>query len=206
MRAYAADTTTKVNLQFLRNNDWRLMLSPKGPSLDPKGMRYALDNGAWWSFQNDRPFDADAFKRALELLWFDADFIVLPDIVAGGRRSLDFSLDWYQRLGMDGLFLLAVQDGMETDDVSPYLGEVGIFIGGTTEFKERTMFDWAALAAKHEAYIHCGRVNSQRRLNMCKQAGIDSFDGSGPSKFKRHAEVMTRELNQKSILLAAQKW
>jgi hypothetical protein len=174
------------------------MISAKG-NLKPQGMKFALDNGAWWCYQHGKPFDADAFMRALDQFWFDADFIVLPDIVAGGRRSLDFSLEWHHRLKMDGLLLLPVQDGMLPVHVEPYLSDVGLFIGGTTAFKESTAFEWASLARSHDAYIHCGRVNSQRRLNLCKQAGIDSFDGSGPAKFQLHAEVMNRELNQGSL-------
>jgi len=201
MQAYAATTTTKKNLAYLRKTGWGIMVSPKGPNQDrPAGMRYALDNGAWWAHATGRPFDASAFMRALDKLWFEADFIVLPDIVAGGLRSLDFSLEWYDRLKMDGQLLLAVQDGMEIKDVAPYVGELGLFIGGSTEWKEKTLFQWGELATqKGNAYIHCGRVNSQRRLNLCKQAGIDSFDGSGPAKFLKHAEVMNRELAQHSM-------
>jgi len=60
---------------------------------------------------------------------------VLPDIVASGLASLEFSLRWKERLrGMPTRMLLAVQNGMQINDVASLLSPaIGIFIGGTTE-------------------------------------------------------------------------
>lgn len=195
--AYASRTGTRRNLDFLRARNWRLMVSAKGV-LRTEGFRYALDNGAWHSYANKVPFDADAFRRALDLFGERADFIVLPDIVCGGLRSLEFSLSWLDEVRAFGrLMLLPVQDGMEVESVDEVLGDrMGIFIGGETEWKERTMHDWADFAHMFGIYVHCGRVNSRRRLKLCKHAGVDSFDGSGPSRFVKHARVMDAELCQ----------
>lgn len=96
--AYASRTGTRRNLAALRQAGWRLMVSAKGV-LRSEGFPYCLDNGAWWSFANGQPFDEAAFLRAYGALARGADFVVLPDIVAGGLRSLEFSLNWRVRLG-----------------------------------------------------------------------------------------------------------
>lgn len=201
MIAYASRTGTRKNLDFFRANGWRLMVSAKGV-LRSEGMAYALDNGAWNAHVNGTPFDGAAFEKALDLLGECADFIVLPDIVAGGMRSLDFSLSWLDRVRAYGrLILLPIQDGMTIEAVDPVLGDgVGIFIGGSTEFKEKAIPDWCDFARMYGIYSHVGRVNSRRRLKLCKQAGADSFDGSGPSRYLVHGRVMDAELRQ--IILA----
>ena len=169
------------------------MVSAKG-SLRTEGFPYALDNGAWTAHVKGLPFDSGAFLKALDLLGAEADFIVIPDIVAGGERSLEFSLTWINRVRPYGrMMLLPVQDEMTVDMVEPHIApDMGLFIGGTTEFKERTIPLWGAFSC----YVHCGRVNSRRRLKLCKHAGVDSFDGSGPSRFVKHARRMDAELRQ----------
>jgi hypothetical protein len=173
------------------------MVSAKGV-LRSEGMRYALDNGAWHSYVHGKAFDSDSFRKALDLLGECADFIVLPDIVAGGLHSLEFSLKWLDEVRSFGRpVLLPVQDGMEVEHVDPILEEgMGIFIGGTTEYKEKTVGEWGSFGNMFGHHVHCGRVNSRRRLNLCKMAGVDSFDGSGPSRFVKHAMVMDAELRQ----------
>jgi hypothetical protein len=185
---YASRTGTRRNLDALRRAGWRLMVSARGP-LRPERFGYALDNGAWTAFQRGEPFDVPAFDRAVALLGPGADWIVLPDIVAGGLASLRFSLDWLDTLrGRPGLrgarYLLAVQNGMEPAHVAALIGpEIGIFVGGDTPWKLATMAAWAALAHERGAICHVGRVNTARRVRLCAAAGADSFDGSGVSRF-----------------------
>ena len=181
---YASRTGTRRNLDALRVCGWRLIVSARG-ALRTEGMPYALDNGAWTSYQRGEPFDADAFQRALELLGENADWVVLPDIVMDGLRSLEFLLRWLHQLrGWPGLFLLAVQDGMTLDIVRPLLSaNVGIFVGGSTEWKEATMCEWGGLAHDLGCYLHVGRVNTQRRIRLCAAAGADSFDGTSASRY-----------------------
>jgi hypothetical protein len=197
MIAYASRTGTRQNLDFLRKNGWRLMISAKGAHRD-EGFGYAIDNGAWTAFQKKQPFDSEAFERILETHGKRADFIVIPDIVCGGLESLEFSKLWLNRLtGCYKLVLISVQDGMKAYDVEPMLRSgIGLFIGGSDRFKEESMGEWSELARKTGSVIHCGRVNSRRRLKLCQMHGIDSFDGSGPSRFLKHARVMNAELSQ----------
>jgi hypothetical protein len=184
MIAYASRTGTRRNLAALRLAGWRLMISARGVHRN-EGMPHALDNGAWTSYLSKEPFDEAAFLRAYELFAPTADFIVLPDIVAGGMQSLDFSMKWRARLGKPfGLQLIAVQDGMEPDAIEPIIDSgLGIFIGGTTEWKEQSMFAWGKFARGKGIYLHVGRVNSVRRIHLCGAAGAQSFDGSSVSRY-----------------------
>lgn len=188
MIAYASRTGTRRNLDALRTAGWRLMVSARGV-LRTEGFRYALDNGAWTSFQRGEAFHEVAFERAVGQLGPGADWIVVPDIVMGGLASLKFSRLWLDRLRQrqclaDATFLIAVQNGMRPIDVSGLLGpRVGIFVGGDTRWKLATMAQWARLAHARGALCHVGRVNSARRIRLCAAAGVDSFDGSGVSRF-----------------------
>ena len=189
MIAYASRTGTTASLAILRDRGWRIMVSARGP-LRHEGFPYALDNGAWTAHERGEPFSVPHFDRALDLLGADADFVVAPDVVAGGPASLEFSLSWLPRLAACRLVLLAVQDGMTPDLVRPHLGpRVGIFVGGTTDdgpdggWKLRTLPDWARLARGAGAYLHVGRVNTHKRVLACSAAGADSFDGSNASRF-----------------------
>lgn len=160
------------------------MVSAKGV-LRTEGFPYALDNGAWTAFQQSRPFDEEAFIKAYDLLGEGSDFVVLPDIVGGGMVSLEYSLNWLNRLAGDPVrFLLAVQDGMTSDHIRPILSpKVGIFLGGSTEWKLQTAIDWGSLAAERGCHYHIARVNTEQRIRLCAAAGADSFDGSGVSRF-----------------------
>jgi len=184
MIAYASRTGTRRNLAALRGAGWRLLVSAKG-ALRTEGMGYALDNGAWSAYQTGEPFDAQAFEQAVNLLGSRADWIVVPDIVAGGKDSLRFSLEWVVRLRPLGTpLLLAVQDGMRAEDVRPYLGpRVGIFVGGSTGWKLATLLMWGDLANAAGCHLHVGRVNTATRIRLCAAAGADSFDGTSASRF-----------------------
>lgn len=183
MIGYASRTGTKRNLAALRAAGWRLLVSATGVHRH-EGFPYAIDNGAWTAFQQDRPFDADAFRKLLRSHGDRADWIAVPDIVAGGLESLAFSRSWFAELAAYRLILIPVQDGMTVDDVRPLLGpRVGIFLGGTTEWKLSTMQQWGELARHVGAYYHVGRVNTKKRIRMCQEAGAHSFDGTSVSRF-----------------------
>ena len=184
MIAYASRTGTRRNLDGLRAAGWRLMVSARG-ALRPEGFPYALDNGAWTAFQKKEPFNVPAFEKALVKLGADADFTVVPDIVAGGGASLDFSLSWLRRVqDASPNVLIPVQDGMVISDVEHLLGDqVGIFIGGGDVFKLTTMDAWCELGRRRGCWVHVGRVNSAKRIKQCAMAGATSFDGSSASRY-----------------------
>lgn len=205
MIGYASRTGTKRNLEALWDAGWRLLISPKGMT-NPleRPWRYALDNGAWWAHQNGQPFDAAAFEFAVERFGPSADFIVVPDIVAAGRRSLEFSLGWLERLRGVAPLLLAVQDGMETPDVAGLIGpDLGIFVGGTTGWKEATMAEWCGLATSRGAHSHVGRVNTTRRIALCAAAGAKSFDGTSATMYVRNLAKLDGARRQPDMFVEA---
>jgi hypothetical protein len=186
MVSYASRTGTKRNLEAMRRAGWHLLVSAKG-TLRTEGMPYALDNGAWTAYQQGQDFDEDAFLLAVDKLGEGAEWIVLPDIVQGGMASLDYSLRWMERLrGIPTRLLIAVQNGMEPDDVRSLLNpSVGIFVGGSTEWKEATAGAWGSVARRRNCYLHVGRVNTVRRIRICAAAGASSIDGTSVSRFAK---------------------
>jgi hypothetical protein len=207
MRAYASRTGTRRNLEAMSNAGWRLILSPAGV-LRTEGFGYSLDNGAWSCFQQNKPFDDRAFMRAVEKVGEAADWIVLPDIVLGGMRSLDLSLAWLERLrGLPTPVLIAVQNEMHPDDVRSLLSpNVGIFIGGDTAWKEATAVEWGRVARKRNCYLHVGRVNSARRIAICAAAGADSYDGSSASRFACTVAPLDKATRQPDLFAASHEW
>lgn len=184
MLAYASRTGTRRNLEALRLHGWRLVVSAGG-SLRNEGFRYGLDNGAWGAFQRKENLDISAFNRAVDLMGEGADWIVLPDIVGAGQRSLDLSLAWLEILSpLRVPLLIAVQNGMRLSDLRPYLGpQVGIFVGGSTDWKLDTLQAWGQLAVETRCWLHVGRVNTRARIRLCAIAGADSFDGSSVTRY-----------------------
>ncbi|TCK32045.1 hypothetical protein B0G84_9181 [Paraburkholderia sp. BL8N3] len=150
-------------------------------------MPYALDNGAWTAYQQGQPFDEASFLRAVDLVGERAEWIVLPDVVQGGMASLEFSLAWKERLrGIPTKVLIAVQDGVQLEDVAHELSPaVGIFIGGSTEWKEATAGTWGSLARRRNCHLHVGRVNTVRRIKICAASGANSIDGTSVSRYAK---------------------
>lgn len=185
MTGYASNTGTRRNLQALRDHGWRILLTPDKPS-PREGLRFAIDNGAWRAYQQKTPFDGEAFGKLIERSGCGADFVVIPDIVAGGLESLAFSVSWMPRLRHFKNILLPLQDGMRAIDVGPILREcrnVGLFLGGTTQWKLREMYAWGAVAASWGRHYHIGRVNTAKRIRFAAEAGANSFDGTSASMY-----------------------
>jgi hypothetical protein len=184
MICYASRTGTKRNLAALRSRDWRLLVSRVGEWRD-EGFRYGLDNGAWADYQAGVAFDEASFERLIDRMGAQADWIVLPDIVAGGLDSLRLSTRWLNRcLSLCSLALLPVQDGMTEADVSPCVGpSVGVFLGGSTPWKETTMRQWGEFCAARQLHYHVARVNTRRRFLLAAAASATSVDGSSATRY-----------------------
>jgi hypothetical protein len=190
MLGLTSRTGTKTTVAALQALGWGWIVGPLDHGGNQMfGLPYALDNGAWPAHQQGVEWNEPAFRRALDRHGPGAIFVVLPDIVMGGLESLRRSVTWLRELEdrpdlRAAKLLIAVQDGMEVPDVSPLLDQrVGLFVGGSSEWKERTLRRWGELASERSCYLHVGRVNSARRLALCAYAGADSFDGLGPAAF-----------------------
>lgn len=197
---YASPTGTRRNLDALRRHGWGLLVGPErhewrnGPV--ENFSHIAGDNGAWSCYQTGRAFDEDDYDRFLDWLAPQADcldWLVLPDIVAGGLPSLDLSLRYLNRgLSIAPLVLIAVQDGMEQRDLDSLVGpNVGIFLGGSTEWKLAHMLDWGAFCATRRVHYHVARVNSLKRMYLAIAAGANSIDGSSVSRYSVNAPKLS---------------
>lgn len=208
MIGYSSWPGLECTRRLLQRAGWRLFLSPavmaknalRSPPVWPDGhpARYALDNGAWSAYVAGRAFPVTEFESALDQVGKNADFIVIPDVVGAGIQSLAFSCSWVPRLlDVGPLLLLPVQNGVTRQEVAPFLSErVGIFVGGTTEWKLATLREWGALARETGCYLHVGRVNSGRRIRLCRDAGAHSFDGSGIARFPTAFVQLDNNLRQ----------
>lgn len=196
MMCYASRTGTRRNIDAMRAHGWGIMVSPAGDWRTENFQHVAADNGAWTCYQTGRPFDEDAYDRFLG--WLEAqahclDWLVVPDIVAGGLESLDLSLRYLNRcLSVAPMVLIAVQDGMEPDDLAPFVGQsVGIFLGGSTTWKLQRMFDWGQFCRERGIHYHVARVNTARRMYQAIAAGADSSDGSSASRYACTTPMLT---------------
>lgn len=188
MICYASRTGTKRNLAALRAHGWGLLVSRAGVWRTEGFDRICGDNGAWADFQAGRTFDEDSYDRFLDWLAAQpvtADWLVLPDIVAGGLKSLELSLRYLNRcLSVAPLVLIAVQNGMTTDDLAMIVGpKVGIFLGGSTDWKIERMAEWGKFCAERGVHYHVARVNSAKRMFMAIASGALSVDGSSGSRY-----------------------
>jgi len=184
---YASRTGTKRNLDAMRARGWGLLVSRAGAWRREGFEHWAADNGAWADHQAQRQFDEDEYERFLE--WVETqtipDWLVLPDVVAGGSASLELSARYRNRCSaVSPLVLIAVQDGMEASNLEPLVGpSVGIFLGGSTEWKLATMRYWGEFCAARRLHYHVARVNTTKRMFMAIAAGADSVDGSSASRY-----------------------
>lgn len=202
MIPYASNTGTKRNLEALRVAAWRILLTPSKPKPRP-GLRHAIDNGKWSCFNSGTSWDERGFVSLIEQHGGTSDFVVVPDIVGGGMDSLKLSLSWLPKLRMVRQCLLAVQDGMEVDTVGAVLRDwpgLGIFLGGTTEWKLRTMYGWGMMAHALGRWYHVGRVNTRRRIRLCAMAGATSFDGTSATRYCETLPELDQARKQPSLL------
>lgn len=168
----------------MRDHGFGLLLTPDAYQ-HHEGFDIALDNGAYGAWQRGQEWNSEPWLKLLHKHGESCAWAVLPDIVSGGRTSLARSVEWFPRVkDLAPIWLIAVQDGIDVQDIKPLVGgDVGIFIGGSTEWKESTLPAWGKLAAQTKCYLHVGRVNTNRRIKLCAMAGADSFDGTSASRF-----------------------
>ncbi len=146
------------------------------------GEKWGLDNGAFSYWRQGKSFDGDLFLRRVERAYRVGTpyLAVAPDIVAGGLRSLEFSLSWLEQLPPEWPWFIAVQDGMGLDDVKAVLDRfAGIFLGGTDRFKA-TAAHWATLARKHGKRFHYARAGTRRKLLHAIAVNANSLDSCLP--------------------------
>ena len=156
----------------------------------------ALDNGAFQAYRKGYPFQESLFLKTIEQCYsigIMLDFIVCPDIVGGGRRSLEFSLKYAERLYSVPNLALVVQDDNRTEetplvkvqDMTPeMLSQYDlsmfshIFVGGSVLWKWRTVDSWVKFAHDMKKKLHVGRCGQLKYMKKCEGLGVDSIDST----------------------------
>jgi len=207
MLLYASRTGTKQNLAAMWAHGIRLLVSCEGAWRD-EGFPACWDNGVYSLFQLGLEFNPDKFDRFLDTMKGDPDFIVAPDIIAGGQRSLDLSMRWNNRCrARSNLILIPVQDGMTADDLRPLVSRnTGIFLGGTTDWKLSTMRYWGEFAAAAGCWYHVARVNTLQRFAAAQDAGADSVDGSSGTRFAKNIPKIDAARRRRDLISAKAPW
>jgi len=141
----------------------------------PKPVPLALDNGVYGAWANDRAWNSEKYYRALD--FYDPSecrWTVVPDWVGDKELTLrKWAAHWLGIKNKGYTLAFAVQDGMIPGDV-PENAEV-IFVGGSTEWKWKTMPIWC----REFERVHAARVNTYRLLWMAHDCGAESCDGTG---------------------------
>ena len=196
---YCAVSTGKRNGYHLNKHPWRWLLSPfrpKGLCWTKTGKGYAIDNGAFVYGQRDLPFDEKPFLKDIDQYGEGADWIVLPDVLYNADATLQIADYWIDRLKGYPLLIVA-QDGMTRKDLEYFTKkDIGVFVGGSTDFKLASLKWIAPLCKQYQVLCHVGRVNTLRRVKLCMSAQVHSFDGSGPARFEETARLLTDYLLQ----------
>jgi hypothetical protein len=183
VKMYVGQTRSRALIAELSALGWGEMTQPD--EWPPRRQPWALDNGAFKAWRGGEPFDGAAFLDVVRRSHgAPPDFVVCPDIVAGGAASLALSLGWARILAPFRLPLaLVVQDGMGEPEVLAALGAhpfVALFVGGSMSWKLRTGAAWVALAHAAGIACHVGRVGTGRRIAWARRIGADSVDSCLP--------------------------
>jgi hypothetical protein len=144
---------------------------------------WGFDNGAYVAWAKGKPWSESLFWKRLDAAYkvnSDPIVAVTPDIVAGGMKSLEFSVNWRLRLPGFWNWYLAVQDGMERDEVLEVMHLFsGIFLGGTLKFKAEA-YKWSRLAHFCDKRFHYGRCSTLEKLEHAHAVEADSVDTTYP--------------------------
>lgn len=106
---------------------------------------------------------------------YDPLWAVVPDVVGDATATFEEWGIWKDRLPGHWKKALAVQDGMTPDSVRKHSDPDIIFVGGTTDWKRRTIWNWCRSFPR----VHVGRINTERWLWETHRAGAESTDGTG---------------------------
>lgn len=148
------------------------LYSPDGWRRPKPYVDYALDNGRFSESWSEKDYlkmlDAAANHRD-QPIW-----ALVPDVVGDRDATLREWDVWAPRLEQYHWPLaMACQDGMTPDDV-PSEAKV-CFIGGSTSWKRKSLAMWCQEFDR----VHVGRVNTNKWLWECHEAGAESCDGTG---------------------------
>ena len=170
------------------NMGW--LLSPK--SLPKTKLRsfipVAFDNDAY-SVKEGEQWDEDAWLKMLDKMEKDKvkpAWVLVPDVVGDKGRTLANFFCYRTHISKrDWSVALAVQEGMKPQDI-PCTVDV-IFVGGKSSiWKFESLPMWTQAFPR----VHVGRVNSLEKLQLCKELGVESVDGTHWFRFRKPEEYL----------------
>jgi hypothetical protein len=142
---------------------------------------WAADNGCF------NPKASAAFTLAKYLRWLGgfrsiADrcaFATAPDVLSDAKATWERSAPTFDAIRAAGYkAALVAQNGIEDMSIE-WDAFDAIFIGGDTTWKlSRHAQTVCAEAKRRGKWVHMGRVNSQKRLELAWDFGCDSVDGN----------------------------
>ena len=142
----------------------------------PRG--WGADNGC---FKHPERFHLPSYLEWLKGLQWHAMtcfFATAPDVVGDAAETWRRSAPAFEPIRALGFpAALVAQDGFDPSAVDWDAFDT-LFIGGSTEWKERHAREAAYHAHKHGKWVHMGRVNSFRRLLIAQNLGCSSVDGT----------------------------
>jgi len=147
------------------------------------GWDFVFDNGAYVSWKNKVEWDERKWLRLAKKISTKSrvQWAVVPDVVTDRAATLESWHQWagYMKYELGFRLAMAVQDGMTPADIPSDAGDIirpdVIFVGGSTEWKWRTLYTWVNAFPR----IHVGKANSLRQLSAAHDAGVESVDGTG---------------------------
>lgn len=162
--------------------DLGIMIQPGmgNSSLPLSFWTWSADNGCF--AQGDR-FDPGDWLEWLAGLRRYRDrclFAVAPDVIGDAAATWERSAPYLPTIRQLGYkAALVAQDGFDAGVVDWAAFDV-LFLGGTDAWKlsEAGGYAAAAEAKRRGRHVHCGRVNSLRRLVAMRTAFVDSCDGT----------------------------
>jgi len=164
-------------------------MRPKPLSGEP----WIFDNGAYLDWVRDKEFNDTAYWKRLWRAYAVGRpyFAVVPDIVAEGKKSLEYSMWWIERLPPSWSWYLAIQDDMDMAEVKAVIKWYdGFFLGGSNDFKQEAG-RWCDLAHSKGLKFHYARCGTRKRIAHAKRIGADSIDSAGCLQSpQRYQEVM----------------
>jgi len=121
--------------------------------------------------------------------------VTVPDVVGSARRTLEVFHHWKQRLAGWKL-ALACQDGQEHLPI-PWDEIAAVFIGGSTNWKCGVHAVHIVKAARALGkWVHAGRVNHPDRFEHFEKLQVDSFDGTGVSRYSHMRKAIANRASQ----------
>lgn len=156
---------------------WGHILTPSSGAVSiPDGAVWCADSGVFTGvFEPERFF---SWLESMRIYAGKCVFVAVPDSVSNAVETLYKYRWWAWRIKDLGYPVAYVaQDGAESLPFPPEYD--ALFIGGSTEWKLSPAADACILRAQERgAWVHIGRVNSQKRIRHFQLVGADSCDGT----------------------------